>query len=65
MKHTPLTVDGVRMFDLRDLAAFLRSADPDRIQPLSDDDVFSSWLDLQDSPSSPRSFVPSTATSQR
>jgi len=47
MKHTPLTVDGVRMFDLRDLAAFLRSADPDRIQPLSDDDVFSSWLDLQ------------------
>ncbi len=47
MKHTPLVVDGARIFTLRDLAVFLRSADPVLIQPLSDDDVFSSWLDLQ------------------
>jgi hypothetical protein len=47
MKHTPLVVGNARIFDLRDLAAFLRSADPAEIQPLSDDDIFSSWLDLQ------------------
>ena len=47
MKHTPLVVSDARMSDLRGLATFLRSADPARIQPLSDDDVFSSWLDIQ------------------
>ncbi|MBN2492919.1 MAG: hypothetical protein JXQ29_18865, partial [Planctomycetes bacterium] len=47
MKRTPLVVGGTRIFDLRDLEAFLRSADPTTVQPLSDDDVFSSWLDFQ------------------
>lgn len=47
MKHTPLVVGGARISSLRDMAAFLRSADAAVIQPLSDDDVFSSWLDLQ------------------
>jgi hypothetical protein len=47
MKHTPLVIGGARIFDLRGLAAFLRSADPTEIQPLSDDDMLSSWLDLQ------------------
>jgi hypothetical protein len=47
MKHTPLVVGDARVSDLRGLAAFLRSADPASIQPLSDDDVFSSWLDIQ------------------
>ena len=47
MKHTPLVVGGARICDLRGLVAYLRSADPAEIQPLSDDDVFSSWLDVQ------------------
>jgi hypothetical protein len=47
MKHTPLVVGGARICDLRGLAAYLRSAAPAEIQPLSDDDVFSSWLDVQ------------------
>jgi len=47
MKHTPLVVGSVKIFDLHGLAALLRSGGAAEIQPLSDDDVFSSWLDLQ------------------
>lgn len=45
MDMTPLLIDGVEVFDLPQLAKILRTADPDRIQKLSDTDMFSTWLD--------------------
>jgi len=42
---TPLAVDGVKMFNLDDLLRALRTIPPDIIQPFSDNDIISSWLD--------------------
>jgi len=50
MQRTPLIVDGVKVYDLPDLLAALRTVDPAVIQPLSDDDVVSSWLDRKGYP---------------
>jgi hypothetical protein len=42
---TPLTIDGVKVFNLDDLLRALRTIPPDIIQPFSDNDIISSWLD--------------------
>jgi hypothetical protein len=42
---TPLAVDGVKVFSLDDLLRALRTIPPDIIQPFSDNDIISSWLD--------------------
>jgi len=42
---TPLDIDGFKVFSLEDLAEALRAVPPAALQPLSDNDVFSSWLD--------------------
>jgi hypothetical protein len=45
LDSTPLTIDGVKVFSLEELLNALRTVTPDKIQPLSDNDVISSWLD--------------------
>jgi hypothetical protein len=50
MRYTPLVVDRIRVFTLSELVDVLRTVDPEKIQPLSDDDVFSSWLDRKGYP---------------
>ncbi len=41
----PLIIDGTKVFSLEDLRQTLRAASPDIIQPFSDNDTISSWLD--------------------
>jgi hypothetical protein len=43
--HMPLVIDGKKVYDLKDLLERLNTADPAEIQILSDNDIFSSWLD--------------------
>ena len=43
--HMPLVIDGKKIYDLEDLLDRLNTADPAKIQILSDNDIFSSWLD--------------------
>jgi len=50
MQRTPLVVGEARVLSLLDLVNVLRSADPGVIQPLSDDDILSSWLDRKGYP---------------
>jgi len=45
LDRTPLTMGGEKIFNLPDLLAALRSLTPDTIQPYSDNDILSSWLD--------------------
>jgi hypothetical protein len=45
LNATPLTIDGVKVFNLQDLSHMLRTTPPDKIQPYSDNDIISSWLD--------------------
>ncbi len=45
LDSTPLTIDGAKVFSLEELLNALRTVPPDKIQPLSDNDVISSWLD--------------------
>jgi hypothetical protein len=47
MRYTPLVVDGVKVYTLQELAHVLRATPPERLEPLSHDDMISSWLDLQ------------------
>jgi hypothetical protein len=47
MPFTPLVIDGARIFTLRALSGTLQTVSPEKIQPLSDSDVVSSWLDRQ------------------
>jgi hypothetical protein len=42
---TPLTIDGAKVFSLEDLLRVLRTIPPDKLQPFSDNDIISSWLD--------------------
>jgi hypothetical protein len=42
---TPLTIDGLKAFTLDDLLHALQTVPSEAIQPLSDNDVISSWLD--------------------
>jgi hypothetical protein len=45
LKSTPLIVEGFRVSTLADLRDALLQVDPGKIQPFSDNDVFSTWLD--------------------
>jgi hypothetical protein len=45
MEYTPLIIDDKSVHTLRDLYEVLQKIDPDSIQHLSDNDVFSMWLD--------------------
>lgn len=42
---TPLIIDGEKIFSLHDLLAALQNVDALSIQPYSDNDILSSWLD--------------------
>ena len=44
---TPLVIDDTSIYSIPDLLEVLRTAPEEVIQPLSDNDVFSSWLDRQ------------------
>jgi hypothetical protein len=50
IERTPLILDSRQIFSLHDLYSALRTLDPERIQPYSDDDIFSSWLDWRGYP---------------
>jgi len=45
LDRTPLTMGGEKIYNLPDLLGALRSLAPETIQPYSDNDIFSSWLD--------------------
>jgi hypothetical protein len=45
LHSTHLTIDGVKVLTLDDLLNTLRTISPDKIQPFSDNDIISSWLD--------------------
>ena len=45
MERTPLVLAGTKAFDLAGLLAALRALPPETIQPYSDNDIISSWLD--------------------
>jgi hypothetical protein len=50
MARTPLLLQDRKIFNLDDLRAAIQSLDPDTIQPYSDNDMISSWLDRQGYP---------------
>jgi hypothetical protein len=45
LNAAPLTMDGIKVFNLDDLLQALRTISPDIIQPFSNNDIISSWLD--------------------
>ena len=50
MNCTPLVIDGNRVYSLRDLLRIAGTVEVDKIQPFSDNDTFSSWLDRKGYP---------------
>ncbi|HUU37932.1 MAG TPA: hypothetical protein VMW46_07000 [Candidatus Desulfaltia sp.] len=50
LDRTPLAMGGKKVFNLPDLLAALRSLAPEKIQPYSDNDIISSWLDRRGCP---------------
>ena len=50
MERTPIILDDIEVFDLSGLVEALRKANPSTIQPLSDSDTFSTWLDCKSYP---------------
>lgn len=58
IRSTPLIIEGERIFDLANLLSALRKVDPRSIQPLSDNDVFSTWLDCKAYPEVAEEFRP-------
>ena len=47
LEATPLVIDDRRIYSISDLLDVLRTASEETVQPFSDNDVFSSWLDRQ------------------
>jgi hypothetical protein len=45
LSATPLTIEGAKVFNLPDLLNVLQTMSPEKIQPFSDNDIISSWLD--------------------
>jgi hypothetical protein len=45
LERTPLMLAGTKVFDLAGLLAALRALPPETLQPYSDNDILSSWLD--------------------
>lgn len=50
MIYTPLIIDGIKVYNLNDLLKVIRTIDPGKIQQMSDNDIFSSWLDRKGYP---------------
>jgi hypothetical protein len=50
LERTPLSIGRDKIFNLPELLAALRTEDPDILQPYSDHDVISSWLDRKGYP---------------
>ena len=50
LERTPLALSGTKAFDLPGLLAALRALTPEAIQPYSDNDIISSWLDRKGYP---------------
>jgi hypothetical protein len=50
MQKTPLIINGGKIFNLSDLHASLQTLSPEKIQPYSDNDIISSWLDRRGYP---------------
>jgi len=65
IRSTPLVIEEERIFDLRDLLRVLKRVDPQRIQPLSDNDVFSTWLDCKAYPELAEEFRPIHGSGER
>jgi hypothetical protein len=65
IRSTPLVIEGERIFDLSDLLKALRHVDLLRIQPLSDNDVFSTWLDCKAYPELAEEFRPIHGSGER
>ena len=47
LKLTPLVIDDIRIYSIADMLHVLRTAGEEAIQPFSDNDILSSWLDRQ------------------
>ena len=47
LKLTPLVIDDIRIHSISDMLHVLRTAGEEAIQPFSDNDILSSWLDRQ------------------
>jgi len=65
IRSTPLIIGGERIFSLPDLLSALRRVDPQAIQPLSDNDVFSTWLDCKAFPELAEEFRPIHGSGER
>jgi len=50
LRRMPLIVADRKIFDLADLRASLQTLDPGQVQPYSDNDIISSWLDRKGYP---------------
>jgi hypothetical protein len=50
IERMPLIIDGRKIFTLDDLHGSLQTLSAEKIQPYSDDDIFSSWLDRKGYP---------------
>ncbi|MCX5800826.1 MAG: hypothetical protein NTX17_05500 [Candidatus Eisenbacteria bacterium] len=58
MDYTPLNIEGNKIFELDDLLRLLRTVNADKLQPFSDNDAFSSWLDRKGYPELAEEFRP-------
>jgi hypothetical protein len=50
VERTPLIIDGEKIFSLQELRASLQTLSAEKIQPYSDNDIISSWLDRKGYP---------------
>ena len=58
MDYMPLTIDGIKIYNLHDLLNTLRTIDPVKIQQFSDNDIFSTWFDRNSYPELAEEFRP-------
>jgi hypothetical protein len=65
MNCTPLIIDGNKIFELRDLLHLLKTIDADKLQPFSDNDAFSSWLDRKGYPELAEELRPIHASGEK
>jgi len=65
MNCTPLIIDGNKIFELEDLLHLLKTVDADRLQPFSDNDAFSSWLDRKGFPELAEELRPIHASGEK
>ena len=58
ISHTPLLINGTKIFDLEELHNLFQSINPKQIQQFSDNDTFSSWFDQKGYPELANEFRP-------